>query len=126
VSNHDLGNLPTSQWRTSLGASVLLSSPAGSLRSITMSGAFPATGPCAVAMRAVARHRAEAGLLAAPTGVAATAGFLAPAGVPAWALETTQLGQPAYIQTNNKKQYATSVSANGVGASGPPRRRDSA
>ena len=102
MSNNDLGVLPASQRRAQLGASVLLmSSPAATQRGIAMSGAVSGAGACAVAMHAVRR--------------------------PASALGATQFGQPATnIQTHIEKQYVTSVNADGVGAAGPPRKREPA
>ncbi len=46
-------------------------------------------------------------------------------GVPAVTPMPVQLGQPTSNQTHNYK-YATGSGANGVGASGPPRRRETA
>ncbi len=133
MSNIDLGILPASQWRARLDASgLLMSLSATSPLGIAVSGASYGIGPCAVAMRDVRRHRTGAVLAAATSGVSAPAGFPAPAGVPAWALGTTQLGQPAYKaykaynQANIEKQYVTTGNAVGVDASGPPRRREPA
>lgn len=46
-------------------------------------------------------------------------------GVPAVTPMAVQLGQPTSDYTHNYK-YATGIDANGVGASGPPRRRQTA
>jgi hypothetical protein len=46
-------------------------------------------------------------------------------GVSAVTPMAVQLGQPTSNQTHNYK-YATGIDANGVGASGPPRRRETA
>ena len=121
LASAELGVLPASQWRSSLGASGLLLSPsAASPLGTAMSGVVFGTGMCAVATRTVVRHRTEAAIAAASGGV--PAGALAPAGVPSLAHGAKQLGQPTHNQTHIEKQYVTSVNANGVGASGPPRR----
>lgn len=100
-----------------------------------MSGAVTGTGLCSVATPAAApRHRVEAAFAlgqaakatqaakAAEVGVSVLAGVLAVTPMP------DQLGQPAKPtsnQTHNYK-YATGIGVNGVGASGPPRRRETA
>ena len=91
--------LAAPQWRARLGASVLLASAPVSQRGIAMSGALAGTGRCS-----------------------------ALAGVPAVTPMPDQLGQqikPTSNQTHNYN-YATGVDVNGVGASGPPRRRETA
>jgi hypothetical protein len=94
-----------------------------------MSGAVTGTGLCSVATPAAApRHRVEAAFALghAARGVkAAEVGVSVLAGVPAVTPMPDQLGQPTSNQTHNYK-YATGIGVNGVGASGPPRRRETA
>jgi len=108
VSNIEIGALAASKWRAQLGASVLLASPAISPQGTAMSGAGFGTGPCTVAMSAARRPRPQAVVVG---------------GVPALAYVAGQLGQQANNQTHTYKKYLTSVSADGVGAADPPRRR---
>jgi len=113
VLNIDFGKLPTSLWCAPLDASgLLMSAPAASRRGIAVSGAAFGTGSCA-AMPAAPRHRGPAGAMGL-------------AGVPALAQGAKRYGQPTNNQTHIEKQYATSGSALGVGASGPPRKREPA
>lgn len=125
--------LAAPQWRSWLGASALLAcAPAASQQGTAMSGAVTGTGLCSVATPAAApRHRVEAAFALghAAHGVkAAEVGVSVLAGVPAVTPMPDQLGQPTKPtsnQTHNYK-YATGIGVNGVGASGPPRRRETA
>ncbi|HXL90983.1 MAG TPA: hypothetical protein VN969_18725 [Streptosporangiaceae bacterium] len=105
MSNINTGNEPAAQWSMTLGAfglpGVML--PGGSLHaSAAVSG-----GTCAVATR---RYRPDAIF-----GV-----------IPSAALAAKHLGQPTVIKQEAHNQYATSVDVDGVGASGPPRERETA
>lgn len=97
-----------------------------------MSGAVTGTGLRSVATPAAApRHRVEAAFAlgqaakATQAAKAAEVGVSVLAGVPAVTPMPDQLGQPTSNQTHNYK-YATGIGVNGVGASGPPRRRETA
>jgi hypothetical protein len=99
VKNIDLGIVPT-QWTSPLGASSLLMSvPATNPLGIAMSGA-KGTGPCVGGTHALA--------LSATTRVQPEVIF------------------PGAKQAEVHNQYATSVDVDGVGASGPPRKREPA
>jgi hypothetical protein len=121
VSNtNESSVLAAPQWRARLGASVLLmSAPTATQRGIAMSGAITGTGLCAVATPAAPRHWVEAAFAAAPVGVPVSVGVLALAQL------ADQRRQPTSNQTHNYK-YATGIGGNGLGASGPPRRRQTA
>jgi hypothetical protein len=126
VSNIEMSALAASQWHSQLGASILPTSlSATGLQGAPLPGAGFGTGPCVVAMPAIRRRRDEAAFagVSAPVSIPVLA-QLAAAGVPvpvaAPAPEAEQLGQQTH---NNKKQYVTSVNADGVGAADPPRRR---
>jgi hypothetical protein len=106
VSKIEIGTLP-SQWRTQLDASVLLAwRSAASPLGTAMSDAIHGTGRNAVSMGDVRRR-----FVAPVCGLAPASG--------------TQLGEPTNNQ-NIEKQYVTTVNADGVGASGPPRKREPA
>jgi hypothetical protein len=108
VSNITTGLVPASQWSTTLGAFGLLggSLPGGGLSaSAAVSG-----GTCAVAIR---RYRPDAVFAVMSPAAAA-------------ALAAKHLGQPTVSKQEIHNQYATSVDVDGVGASGPPRERESA
>ena len=64
-------------------------------------------------------------LLSAPAATQRGIAVSGVVGVPAMTPIPVQLGQPTSNQTHNYK-YATGIDANGVGASGPPRRRETA
>ena len=99
MKNKELGILPT-QWTSPLGASgLLMSVPATGSLGIAMPGAN-GTGPCVGGTHALA-------LRAIPR--------VRPEGV-----------FPGAKQAANHNQYATSVDVDGVGASGPPRKREPA
>ena len=102
------GEQPAAQWSMTLGAFGLPggSLPGGSLHaSAAVSG-----GTCAVAIR---RYRPDA-----------VFGVMSP--VAAAALAAKHLGQPTVSKQEIHNQYATSVDVDGVGASGPPRERETA
>jgi hypothetical protein len=102
-----------------------MSTLAASQQGIATSSAVFGTGPRAVATLPVVRHRTEAAISAANAGV--PAGALAAAGVPApTPAATRQANNPTRNQMYTEKQYVTSVNADGVGAAGPPRRREPA
>jgi hypothetical protein len=128
VSNIEISALAASQWCAQLGASVLPMSPSANtpLGSISVSGTGLGTGPRAIAMRASRRPWTEVAFAGVRVPDGGNAAALAPAGVPAMAQGADQLGQQANNQTHIEKQYLTSVSADGAGAAGPPRRRGSA
>ena len=109
MSNINTGLVPASQWSTTLGAFGL---PSGSLPggSLSVSAAAISGGTCAVATR---RYRPDA-----------VFGVMSPAA--AAALAAKHLGQPTVSKQEIHNQYATSVDVDGVGASGPPRERETA
>jgi len=108
------GEQPAAQWSVTLGAFGLPggSLPGGSLHaSAAVSG-----GTCSVAIR---RYRPDAvfGVMSPVAG----ATLAAPA-----AIAAKRLGQPTVSKQEIHNQYATSVDVDGVGASGPPRERETA
>ncbi len=106
MSKIEIGTLPP-HWRASVDASVLPTSlSAANLLGTAVSGVTCGTGRNSVAMHDGLRRRPAAALMVAPG--------------------TELFGEPTNNQTQIEKQYVTTVNAVGVGASGPPRKREPA
>jgi hypothetical protein len=130
VVNIYTGVLPASQWSMTVDASGLLGAylTAAYLTAACPTGGAPAISPLGIAMSgrkeatvtggecAVAHRRFRPDAAASPAASAAATPAVA----------TTLFGQPTVSQQTTNNQYVTSVDVDGVGASGPPRKRETA
>ena len=106
VSKIEIATQPP-HWRAQTDTSLLLTSlSAASLLGTAVSGVTRGTGRNSVAMHDGLRRRPAAALMVAPG--------------------TELFGEPTNNQTYIEKQYVTTVNASGVGAAGPPRKREPA